>query len=295
MSLPAHYQQKKYPVHELTGLGIFILLLLYALVSKRISLDVVFDSLYLIAAIWLFYTEWNNTGVTSSPFASAEVRLFICFYLFIDAVLLSFMAISHPGILLIFYVALAIVYGRALLLRLKEWNLLILSLQWKNLLRYPAWLVTLGGGICLMCMYLPMVKYYMPFYHYSGPQYGFNIITGFGFNQPGVIYDFGSDITIKGYQVFLGHLVCLLLAFMLAFHIARTAGLKFKPALINVIKLFTVAIAVWWILAARGYSSLTRLANILFIAGLALLVLAFFFPGKAEVWFKKKDLVKYFI
>jgi hypothetical protein len=280
MEIPSYYRTSKYPFYELIGAGVVLIIALTTLLSRYLYFNIIFDTAYLTGALALVVAEWNKKtpGKLPAVLRSPLHLLFICLYLFIDAVLVSLMLFSNAGFLFLLYVSLGILYGMSLLLRLQEHNIRLTTWSWKSLLTYPAVLTTTGLLLCFFALYLPMVYYYMPFYSYTGPQYGYNAISGYGMTHPGVLLHGGSSYTFKGYQGFLGHLACLVTAFMFLFHALHVMRIREYKHTALFLKAGVIGMGIWWILAAKGYRSVWQTGNVLFLVGVGLLVIALFFP-----------------
>src|SRR5688572_18258287 len=140
MEIPSYYKTSKYPFYELVSAGVVLVIALTTLLSRYLYFNLIFDTAYLTGAVSLVYAEWNKQTPDKLPgILRPQINLlFICLYLFIDAVLVSLMLFSNAGFLFLFYLSLAILYGMSLWLRLKEHNIRISAWPWKNLLQYPA-------------------------------------------------------------------------------------------------------------------------------------------------------------
>ena len=292
MKLPRNYTIRKYPLYELAGLAIILILLIIILSKRYIHFDWIPDSLWIISGSLLVFLEWTKEKPPPAIPAwlnASNTQLLFCLYLFLYHFLAFLLTLSFGGFILILYLGAAILYFLALLLRAKESGINIKAFQWKALLRYPAWPVSVALILCLIGLFLPMLKATRLSGGYSY-NYGYDYYNGWNYNLGyGLKY---LQVTIKGTQALWGELICLLLFFLFAFHVVRTAGKVSYPKLDVFNKIAAVLLIAWWLFAAKGYESLAKFGNILFITGTALLVIAIFFPKKLGEIIKEKGLIK---
>lgn len=287
MNFPLHYHQKKYPIYEAIGWLVTVLLLAIALMSKSVIWDWFLDTLYFAAGAFLVYVQWwqkpeQQTEQKAQFFLSATMQLIVCLYLFVDSVLLFFMALPYFGFLLFVYLVLSVLYGAALVLRLKEEKTPIHFNEYKKLFQPPALLTTVSICILLICMYLPMRQYYqadyvtMPWILPSAMYKGWSTYNETRINLGNTL------ISIKGFQAIFGHLACLLVSALAIVHILNTEKITFSRSA-SFMKIAAVLLVFWWLFAVKGYQYFGNLANILFAAGCILLLAELFKTSKTKM------------
>lgn len=293
MSLPESYKTRKYLLHELIGAIVVLVLLIITLTKGYIRFHWVTDTIWLASIILLTvpeltkdkplmkYPEWMKPASTS---------LLFCLYLFLYHFFITVFSLRYIDFECILHAGAATLFGMALYLRASEMGIAIKSFDWKNLFRYPHWPMTVGTILCTLAPFFKMTKINSLSSSY-GLQFGYDSNNGWGYNNWGYNY-YGITILIKGYLAYWGHFACLLLAFMLVFYIVKAAGNKVYPRLDTFFK-FAVPVAIaWWIMGAKGYDALKGFGNILFIAGMILLIFAIYLPDKLGELIRKKGLLK---
>lgn len=292
MKLPQHYTSKKYPLYELSGLVLILILLIIILSKRYIHFDWILDSLWIISGSALVFLEWTKEKPLATIPAwlnAPTTQLLFCLYLFLYHFLAFLLTLSFGGFVLVVYIGAAILYALALWLRAKEAGINPAIFQWKALLRYPAWPFSIAVILCLLGLFFPMLKA-TRLTGGLGYNYGYDYYNGWNYNLGYTLRN--SLITIKGTQARWGELICLLLSFLLVFHIVRTAGNIRYPKLDMFNKIAAGLLIAWWLFAIKGFESLAKFGNILFIIGTALLVAAIFFPKKLGELVKNKGLIQ---
>lgn len=294
MKLPAAYKEKKYLPLELAGAAIVIILLIIELSGAYISFHWLKETLWLFAALLLTipeltsdkplmkYPSWMRANSTLLLAA-----LYLCTYHF----LICFIRSRNINLEWLLHAGAAVLFGLSIHLRLLHlgWN--IRQFDWKNLLRYPHWPMTIGATLCMLAPFFKMTRFYSLQSVY-GLQFNYNAYNGWGYNNWGYNY-YSVRIAIKGYYAYWGQMACILLAFILLIHVFRAACGKTTPVWINRFFQWALpAVLAWWIFGARGYQSLKSFGNILFIPGLMLMSLAVYLPGKLGEWVQQKSLIK---
>lgn len=293
MNLPEEYKTKKYLLYELIGAGLVLVQLIIQLTQKYIRFDWLVDTVWLVSAILLILPPLlkANPQVKFPGWCTAPVTsLLFSLYLFLYHLLAVVLTFRYAGAILILFLACACLYGLSLYGRAREEGILLKDLQWKNLLRYPHWPLTIAIIACLLALFFPMTKM-DSFRSYYGMQYGYNSYSGWGYNNWGYNY-YGTTVLIKGHMAHWGHFACLLLSFLLVFHIVQAAGNKLYSRMEMIFKIAVAIIFAWWIFGAKGYNALKGFGNILFIPGMILMAAAVYVPGKLGELVKKKGLVK---
>ena len=292
-SFPQRYKDKKYPLLELAGCGIVLLLLIITLTRSYIRYDWLLDTIWLLSATFLSLLEWNR----EKPFAkfpawltADSTLLLLGLYLFLYHFMAFSLSLSYGGFDVVLYLAAAAVYGAALYIRAAASGIDIRAFKWKNMLHYLAWPLSIAISVCLFAMFFPMTKWSSMNSLY-GPGFGYTSTEGYGYNNWGYTY-YTSTFTVKGYMAYWGQFAGLLLLFMMAFHLLRFAGGFIYPKLDMFFKIAVPILIAWWFFGAKGYNSLGGFGNILFIPAMALMVFAVYFPGKLGEMVKEKGLVK---
>lgn len=278
MNLALSNQRKKYPLYEWAALAFSSAMIGLGLVSNIIYLDWLFDTLFWLAGVWLVYWERKERKMpdfSSQAFSkSTKIRLLVCLYLVVDSILLMLVALPNAGIMLFIYLVLSGLYGAALLLRLREQAIFISRFGWRQLFQPPALSTTISLLLPLVCLYEPMVDVYQADPMWTGPMVFY--LPGTVHMYAGGTIDLGSTVTVRGYQVVLGHLALLLLAGLAVLHVVTTEGLVASARSLLLRRVALVLVVLWWGLVAKGYNSLEHLANLLFIGGCGWLLVRLF-------------------
>ncbi|HEY6063862.1 MAG TPA: hypothetical protein VIV35_09650 [Chitinophagaceae bacterium] len=292
MKLPQQYAVRKYPLYELSGLVIILILLIIILSKRYIHFDWILDSLWIISGSTLVFLEWTKEKPPAAIpvwLTAPTTQLLFCLYLFLYHFFAFLLTLSFGGFVLVLYLGAAILYALALWLRAKEAGINIAIFQWKTLLRYPAWPFSIAVTLCLLGLFLPMLRV-SRLSGGLGYNFGYDYYNGWGYNLGYTLRS--SLVTIKGTQARWGELIGLLLSFLLVFHIVRTAGNISYPKLDMFNKIAAGLLIAWWLFAIKGFESLAKFGNILFILGTALFVFAIFFPKKLGELVKERGLIE---
>lgn len=293
MNLPESYKAKKYLLYELIGAGLVLVQLIILLTKGYIRFHWVTETLWLAAALLLTVPELTkDKPLMKYPgwLRTESTLLLLCLYLFLYHFFATVFSLRHIDFEWLIRAAAATLFGLALYLRAADAAIDIKKFDWKNLLRYPHWPLTVGATLCMLAPFFKMTKITSLRSTY-GPQFGYNAYEGWGYNNWGYNY-YGINILIKGHLAYWGHFACLLLAFMLVFHVVRAAGNKTYPKIDGYFKIAIPVAVTWWIMGAKGYDALKGFGNILFIAGIMIAALAIYLPDKLGEWTGKKGLVK---
>lgn len=293
MKLPVYYFKKKYPLYELIGVGIILLQLIVTLTQKYVHYDWITDTLWLAAGFLLSWSEWQKENQVSKlppKISTNEMQLLFGLYLFLYHLLAAILTLKYGGLRFLLYLAGASVYTIALFFRAKESGIQLNLFNWKNLLRFPGWPISLALVFCMLGMFLPMIKSNM-ISSYYGLQFGYSAYSGWGYNNWGYNF-YNTTILVKGYMAPLGMFICLVIAFLLVFHILKTAAGKTYPIADIAFKIAVPALLLWWLIGAKGFESLKGFGNILFIIGLLSLAFAVYFPQKLAELVKEKGIIK---
>jgi hypothetical protein len=293
LNLPAHYNQKKYPLYELIGAAIIFILLIIQLTKRYIFFDWLMDTVWIISGaylVWFEMTKEKRSSNLPAWLTSNTTALLCSLFLFFLHFLIFLTTLSYGGFQLIFHIGAAVLYGLAFYLRSREQGFNLKDFQWKNLVKYPHWPMTVALAICTLGMFLPMAKV-SSFTPNWGLQFGYNYDTGWGLNTWGYNY-YSNEISVKGHSARFGRLICISFFFMLIFHIVKAAGNRYYPKHDVFFKIALPIIIAWWLLAAKGYNSLASFGNIIFILGMIALVFVVYFPQKVADVVKQKDLIK---
>lgn len=293
MSLPAQYKTKKYLLYELIGASIVLLLLIVRLSKGYVRFHIVTDTLWLLSAILLVLPELTKEKpLFKLPewLTRETTGLLLCLYASLYHFFITVFRLRNITLEVLLYAAVAILFAMALLARSDKAGIPVKKFEWKNLLRYPHWPLTFGTTLCMLAPFFKMIKM-SSLRSLYGLQFGYDAYAGWGYNNWGYNY-YSVNILIKGHLAYWGHFACLLLAFMLAFHIVRAAGNKTYPKLDVFFKIAVPSIVAWWIFGAKGYTALKGFGNILFIIGIILTAASVYLPNKLGEIINKKSLVK---
>lgn len=293
MKLPAAYQTKKHLLWELAGTAIVLVLLIILLTRSYISFHWVTETCWLAAAFLLVIPELTrDKPLMKYPawLLHPVTPILFCLYLFLYHFFICYFRIRHINFNWLLHAAAAMLFAMSLLNRTDAFGITWKKLNWKNLFRYPHWPFTFGALLCLLAPFFKMTRFYSLQSNY-GLQFGYNAYDGWGYNNWGYNY-YSVRIAIKGYYAYWGHFACILLAFILIFHIARSCGPKTYPSIDKFMKMALPVAMAWWIFGARGYQSLKSFGNILFIPGIIMMLLAVFMPAEVAKWTGKKHLAQ---
>ena len=292
MKLPLSYSSKKYLQLELAGAAIVIILLIIELSGRYISFHWLKESLWLFAALLICLPELTSDkplmkypAWMRSEHTLLLAGLYLCTYHFF----ICFFRAKYINLEWMLHAGAALLFGAAIILRLKSRDISLGSFDWKNLLRYPYWPMTAGALLCLLAPFFKMTRFYSLQSTY-GLQFNYNAYNGWGYNNWGYNY-YSVKIAIKGYYAYWGHIACILLAFVFLIHVYRSAGKQPVAWASRFFQWAIPAILAWWIFGAKGYQSIKSFGNILFLPGLALMALAVYLPEKLEAWTGKKGLI----
>lgn len=288
MKIPAAYITKKYPLYELIGAGIMLVMLISRLTKTYIRFDWLLDSIWLASGIFLVLTELTRErkDIKLAEWIKAETSLLLFnLYLFIYHFWGVIIRLKFGGFEMVLHMAAAVMFALAIYLRAKEAGIDIKRFEWKKLVQYPAWPMTVGITLCLFAVFLPMTKFAALRSMY-GMQFGYSAYNGWGYNNWGYNY-YTVNLTFKGYLANWGSLAVMLMLFMLAFQVVRIAGKKQYKVFGLFFKIAVPALLAWWLFGAKGYKAMKSFGNILFILSLALLALSVYFPGKLDAFLKK--------
>lgn len=290
--LPAHYKTEKYLLAEGAGAVLVFLLLIIDMTRPYFRFHWFSDSLWLGATLLLTvpaltrekplmkYPAWLSHPVTPP---------LLGLYLFLYHFFICVFRLRNISLEWLLHAGAASLFGWAVFQRMKITGYFAEKPDWKNGLRYPYWPLSIGFALLLLAPFFPMTPLNALRSSY-GLQFGYNTYSGWGYNNLG--YNFYSvKIAIKGYQAYWGHIACILFAILFLFHIARTVLKKELPFTGLFYKAAIPAAVAWWILGAKGYSTLKSSGNILFLAGILLSALAVYLPDKLGEWTKKRSLV----
>lgn len=290
--LPAHYKTEKYLLAEGAGAVLVFLLLIIDMTRPYFRFHWFSDSLWLGATLLLTvpaltrekplmkYPAWLSHPVTPP---------LLGLYLFLYHFFICVFRLRNISLEWLLHAGAASLFGWAVFQRMKITGYFAEKPDWKNGLRYPYWPLSIGFALLLLAPFFPMTPLNSLRSSY-GLQFGYNTYSGWGYNNLG--YNFYSvKIAIKGYQAYWGHIACILFAILFLFHIARTVLKKELPFTGLFYKAAIPAAVAWWILGAKGYSTLKSSGNILFLAGILLSALAVYLPDKLGEWTKKRSLV----
>lgn len=287
MKLPGAYTTKKYPLYELIGAGIMLVMLIIRLTKTYIHFDWLLDTIWLASGFLLVLTELTKerTDIKLAGWIKADTSaLLFCLYLFIYHFWGVIVRLKFGGFDMVLYMAASVMFAIAIYLRAKEAGMDVKNFEWKKLLQYPAWSITMGVGLCLFCIFMPMTKIASLSSLY-GPHFGYDAYNGWGYNNWGFTY-YSGTIAIKGYLGYWGSFAAILMLFMLVFQIVRVAGKKQYPMFALFFKIAVPALFAWWLFGIKGYNSMKSFGNILFILSLLLLALAVYLPAKLDEFLK---------
>lgn len=293
MNLPSNYTAKKYLLLELTGALLVVILLIMKLARPYISYHWLTDTLWFTAAMLLTIPELTKEkplGKYPAWLQLPVTGLLLCLYLFLYHFLLTLFRLKYINAEWLLHASAATLFLLALWQRARENGIEITKFDWKNLLRYPHWPLTIGTTLCMLAPFFKMTKIRSIRSTY-GLQFGYDYNYGYGYNSWGYNY-YGYDLAIKGHHAYWGHFACLLLGFMLLFHLVRAAGNKDYPKLDLFFKIAIPVIFLWWLLGAKGYTTLKSFGNILFLLGIIITAVAVYLPDKLGEWIKQKGLLK---
>jgi hypothetical protein len=283
MNLPGAYTTKKFPVYELIGAGIMLIILIIRLTKAYIRFDWLLDTIWLASGVFLVLTELTRErkDIKLADWIKAETSLLLfSLYLFLYHFWGVIIRLKFGGAEMLLYMAATAMFALAIYLRAKEAGIDIKRFEWKKLVQYPAWPMTVGITLCLFAVFLPMTKFAALRSMY-GMQFGYSAYNGWGYNNWGYNY-YIVNITFKGYLANWGSLAVMLMLFMLAFQVVRIAGKKQYKVFDLFFKIAIPALLAWWLFGAKGYKAMKSFGNILFIFSLALLALSVYLPGKLD-------------
>ena len=253
---------------------------LLALATKLVVWSWFYDSVFLLVAICLAAGPfgWATSGsATERPGPRPTLALWLCAYLCTDSVLDALALLRSPGLLLLLSAGMTCLSVTALIWRLREREIVLSRFRWKALFEQPALLLTIGTLLPLLCMYMPMLRVYIGFVGWSGPMVVH--LPGTVTMDAGHAVRIGGTYLLRGYEVSLGHLVCLLLAFTAMLAVLRMHAMIPAARSLLFSRAAAILILLWWLVPAKGYSSLGNLYNLGFLAGCTLLLVAVFRPS----------------
>lgn len=261
-------------VPERLALLLVLLALLVSLFSRALRWDWLMDTLFLALATVLVV---RGSGVGQAQGAAAGAKrwpVLVCGYLFIDSVFLLLVSLRGSFLAAVYYLLLSVLYGLALRLRMQQ-LLPAEGSPWSLLFAPPYRVVSALSLVALACMFLPLTQVFNGFTAWSGPMVMY--MPGTMHMDPGHTVRIGGMVWVYGYQIALGHPVCLLLIGIALLPGLRAAGLIRAERGVRVLQWSTVAIPLWWMLFARGFQSLLRYpATLVFVlAVIALTVMLF--------------------
>lgn len=292
MNLPEKYTKHKNLLYELIGSSIVLILLIIALTRAYVSFHWLTDTLWIGTALLLILPELakNNPQIKlPSWMYESRTALLCCLYLFLYHFFICLFSLRNINFHFLLYAGATVLFGMALYIRANNEGIAVKKFDWKNLMRYPHWPLTIGLSLCLLALFFPMTKI-QSLRSLYGLQFNYNAYSGWGYNNWGYNY-YSVNMLIKGHRAYWGHFACLLFSLMLIFHIVRAAGGRPLPKLDLFFKIAVPAGIAWWILGAKGYDSLKGFGNILFIPAITLAALAVFIPEKLGELVKRKGLV----
>ena len=290
--LPAQYKTQKFLLAELVGAVIVILLLIIDMTRPYFRFHWFSDSLWIGSALLLTIPELTREKpLMKYPvwMQHAMTPLLAGLYLFLFHFFICLFRRRNISLEWLLHAGAASLFGWALFQRMKLAGYFVQKPDWKNLLRYPYWPLSIGFTGLLLSPFFPMTPL-NSLRSYYGMQFGYDAYNGWGYNNWG--YNFYSvKIAIRGYQAYWGHVACILLAFLLMFHLSKSVLKKEVPFTDLLYKAALPAALAWWILGAKGYNSLKSFGNILFLTALLLSALAIYLPDKLGEWTKRKHII----
>lgn len=292
MSLPANYTSKKYLLPELAGGVIVLILLILKLAKPYINYHWLTDTVWFAATLLLIIPELIREKPPVKFPAWEELPLtgmLIGLYLFLFHFFITLFRLGHINAEWLLHAGAASLFLAGLWLRARENGVAITKFDWKNLLRYPHWPLTAGTVLCMLAPFFKMTPFRAIRSTY-GLQFGYDYNYGWGYNNWGYNF-YGYHMAIKGYQASWGHFACLVLGFMLIFHVVRAAGNKSFSGMDLFFKIAVPVIFLWWLLGARGYNTMKSFGNILFLAGIIITAAAVYLPGRLGELLKKKGIL----
>lgn len=292
MNLPEKYTTHKNLLYELIGAGVVLILLIITLSRAYISFHWVTDTLWLAATLFLILPELtkNNQQIKLPRWMKDDsTALICCLYLFLYHFFICLFSLRYINIHFLLYTGAAVLFGMALLIRAKDAGMNVRQFNWKNLLHYPHWPLTIGLSLCLLALFFPMTKI-QSLRSYYGLQFNYNAYSGWGYNNWGYNF-YNVNMLIKGHRAYWGHFACLLFSFMLIFHIIKAAANKPLPKTDMFYKIAVLAGIAWWFFGAKGYDAVKGFGNILFIPAMLLIVMAVYLPEKLGELVKRKNLI----
>ena len=308
MNIPAHFFSLRYPLYNLIALALMAVFCVLSLFVEYWGFDWFWQLLHLVGGLYLVGYEWKPQAAVPSPevsssnfepfapvresFAPTSLRgalpLWVYVLLALNGVLIwgTMAWLSSEGL---FFLAITVFQVMAAYYKLNAQFPELTRPSVGDLQHSPNAYLLLGAAICLVALYFPMAKSTMLGSWYTGPQYGFNIITGWGMNQPGMILSYNVPFNLMGYQVGFGNWMCLLLGIVLLTGVAQT---KMNLSGFNLQRFYaivTVLLVVWWLFFVRGWQSLGLPANLFFLMGLAMLIISLFFRQQFNRLVNRKD------
>lgn len=250
------------PPLEKVAAGLVGVMVLLTLASRAITWDWLFDTPFLLAAVWVAFGR-----------ARADRFPLVLCYLFLDSATQALVGLVFPGLMPLLYLVLAVLYGAALRRRLGERGIAVKRLPWRGLFRRPALWLTAAALAPLACLYLPMLHYHRDALM-SSP-----IIVTVGqaiAMSPARPLIPGTEVLYRGIQVAYSRGACLLLAAIGALHLLRLGGAVQTTESVRYMRVASVCVALWWLVPARGFSSLDNIFDLLFVAGCGTLLVFLF-------------------
>ncbi len=281
MQSSSENEPRAFRVYERAALAVTVLLFLLALLTRRVVWDWLFDSAFLAAAVLLAAGRSGDAVPRNSGLVtSRRTALFLCSYVFVDSLVLCGVFLRTPGLLLVVYGVLSVLYGAALLQRLRREGVDPRKLRASPLLRPPAFWWAGSAVVALLCMYLPMVHDFYGFRGWSGPMVV--RLPGTITMDAGHMVTIGGTVVLRGCEVAWGHLVLLLLGGFLVLPFLKLAGVLAPERVNGLSRIGIMLVVLWWMFVARGYRSFDYLFNDVFLAGCLLLLATLFVPRRAE-------------
>jgi hypothetical protein len=287
MPLPLRYTEKKSPLYELIGAALVLIMLIITLTRAYIRFDWIPDLLWLLSAFILVTVEAtkNNPSIHLPPvLKNTSAQLLMCLYLFLYHLLAFVLTLQAGGLIIVLYLAAALVYGLSLYDRATDFGIHPKSFEWKKIYQYPAWPMSAGILLCFLAMFFHMSAF-TGLGSYYGMHYSYNYDYSYGYNYGYTFYN--THYIVKGYAAPWGTFALLLLFHMLVFQLLMTAGNRSNIKLLTFFKIAVPVLLLWWIFGAKGYKALKGFGNIIFIPGMLLMTMAVYFPAQLDDFIKK--------
>lgn len=255
--------------------------------------------LQLGASGYLLFSEINRekiknateeiSSALSNPdasFTSGDVSstALVFFYLFLAIHSLITTVIFLPSFSFesLFFYGITFFYVRACYYYIKKNQpSLLQSIHFNTLKSAPNRLGLLAIAVCLFCMFTPFAEYNYKWSQYTGAMYGYNAITGFGFNQPGYIYQYDVPVTVQGWQLPWGKWISILLCFVAVLMVYESSLKLPKQKRTTFYKIVLILTALWYLFYAKGWNHLGNVWNLLFLVAL-MAALYFVFGGRKK-------------